>query len=190
MLEIYITTKKEQEDKRQVAEALLLKILEKKGYQQKPVIQKNQYGKPYIENMDNFFYNTSHSGDYVGIAVSDRIVGFDLQKKEMEKDVMAIAKRWFHEEEVKELQNTSVYHRHNHFYDLWTKKESYMKYTGLGFALPMKYFKIGKNEGRYTVFQEGNPLSKIELIGLSWQEDYRMAICSELDQKPEVIQVY
>ncbi|NLN97695.1 MAG: 4'-phosphopantetheinyl transferase superfamily protein [Eubacteriaceae bacterium] len=190
MLEIYITPKKENEDKSQVAEALLQRILKKKGYTQKPVIKKNDYGKPFLDNMKGFHFNISHSGDYVGIAVSDQVVGFDLQKKETQKDVMAIAKRWFNKEEVKELKKTSMYHRHEHFYDIWTKKESYMKYTGLGFALPMKYFRIGKNDGRCTVFQDGNPLSQIELTGLSWQQDYRMAICSERDLKPEVIPMY
>ncbi len=190
MLEIYITTKKETENKSKVAKNLLSGILKNKGYTQEPIIKKNPYGKPYIENIEGLHYNTSHSGDYVGIAISDRVVGFDLQKIDTDKDVMAIAQRVFNEEEVRELKQTSVYNQHDCFYDLWTKKESYMKYTGLGFALPMNYFKIGKNERRCTVFQEGIPMSQIELYGLAWKQHYRMAICSEPNQKPDLIQVY
>lgn len=53
----------------------------------------NEYGKPYVKNLDNFHYNVSHSGDYIICAVNKGPIGIDI---EMARNInMNIAERFF-----------------------------------------------------------------------------------------------
>ncbi len=73
-------------------------------------------GKPYFENLPLYFSN-SHSGTRVAIAVSDRPVGVDIERK---RDVRkGLSERFFTEKEQK-----------CDFFEIWTKKEAYGKCKG------------------------------------------------------------
>lgn len=98
-------------------------------------IQFNEYGKPYIENES--YFNLSHSGDYVVLAVDDKPVGVDIEQKK-ERGFEGIAKLSFHEKEQETLRIRAD--KADTFYSIWTLKESYMKQKGRGFNLPPKSF--------------------------------------------------
>lgn len=87
----------------------------------------NEYGKPYS---DEKFFNISHSGNYVIIAVSDFEVGCDVElKRELEYE--RLGKIVFHENELKKLSETED--KRSLFFKLWTSKEAFIKCLGEGF---------------------------------------------------------
>jgi 4'-phosphopantetheinyl transferase len=96
-------------------------------------IYREKNGKPYIKNHP-FFYNISHSGDYVFCAVSDSEIGADIQRRE-DTDYIKLAERFFSDEEkaaVKSCVDISL--RKELFYRLWCRKEAFGKLSGEGIA--------------------------------------------------------
>ena len=100
------------------------------------VIERTDRGKPYIASTDfaGCCISVSHSGGTFALLVSDRNVGLDIQYR---RDVKAdrIAARCFPEEEAFYVAEEAAGGR---FFTLWTRKEAYSKYTGLGMEQIMK----------------------------------------------------
>ena len=115
------------------------KAAEKTGiHPQQLVIRKNEYGKPYFLNFPEVHFNISHSGEWVLGILSEKECGIDVELvKEARMDV---AKRFFAKEEYELLLQKEGEKRRALFYELWTLKESYVKYKGMGLALPFHQF--------------------------------------------------
>lgn len=89
-----------------------------------------EYGKPYLLNFPDVYFNISHSGEYVACAVSDEPVGVDIQKiGEYNSDV---AKRVCNEKELKQIEDSLD--KASEFTKLWTQKETVLKMYGTGIA--------------------------------------------------------
>ena len=88
-------------------------------------------GKPYLRDMP-FYFNLSHSGEYVLCAVSTEEIGADIQQH-CGKDVGKLARRFFPEREWTALERAGE-ERERLFYRLWARKEAYGKLTGKGVA--------------------------------------------------------
>lgn len=102
-----------------------------------------EYGenkKPRIQNVDNLYFNLSHSGDYIVCAISDKNVGIDIQKISTLKN--DIAKRFFTESENNYLATLSSNEKENEFFRIWAIKEAFIKYTGEGIARILNSFNI------------------------------------------------
>lgn len=80
----------------------------------------NDMGKPFFENGP--YFNISHSGKYIVMAVSDKEVGVDIEES-VEKDMSSLI-RIFNEAEAKMIKE------HADFYYLWCAKESLIKCIG------------------------------------------------------------
>ena len=78
-------------------------------------------GKPYFANGP--FFNISHSGKYVLMAVSTAEIGVDIEEVK-NKDMSSLV-RIFNEAEAKMIKE------HSDFYYLWCAKESLIKCMGL-----------------------------------------------------------
>lgn len=136
------------------ADALLKTALKTDPFQ----IEKGRFGKPYIKGREDFFYNLSHSGRYVVIAWGDREVGVDVQQHEENTNIQVIAERYFTSEEQAYVQGDL-----QRFYEIWTKKESYVKYTGQGLGRGLRSFSVMDPEPpiryHYRMLQGGYSLS-------------------------------
>ncbi|MBQ6265329.1 MAG: 4'-phosphopantetheinyl transferase superfamily protein [Clostridia bacterium] len=86
-------------------------------------------GKPFVEDLENTFFSISHTYDMIAIAFSNSKVGIDIEK-ETENSV-DIAKYFFTEKE-KEYISVSCVNPQKAFLEIWTKKEAFIKYLGLG----------------------------------------------------------
>ena len=42
--------------------------------------EKNQYGKPYLSEHPDFYFNISHSGEYVLCAIDNNPIGVDIEE--------------------------------------------------------------------------------------------------------------
>lgn len=80
----------------------------------------NDTGKPFFENGP--FFNISHSGRYIVMAVSNKEVGVDIEEN-VERNMWALI-RIFNEAEAKMIKE------HADFYYLWCAKESLIKCMG------------------------------------------------------------
>ena len=73
---------------------LLLKKLLSEENITNPLFKTEKYGKAYISNFENVYFNLSHSGKMVLCAISDREVGVDIEYSDPEID-LNIAKLYF-----------------------------------------------------------------------------------------------
>lgn len=94
-------------------------------------------GKLFIPNTD-VFVNLAHSGSYAVCAVSDSEVGVDAEL--VKTPDLGIAKRFFTEEEYAFIKSSDS--PQNAFYDIWVKKESFVKAVGKGLAIPLSSFSV------------------------------------------------
>ena len=102
-------------------------------------IKRNEKGKPFVclpdcSGEDKVFISVSHSEDTFAMLTADRNVGLDIQyPRKVKAD--RIAARCFTEEEAA-LEEEDGWD--NRFYVLWTRKEAFCKYTGLGLEQIMR----------------------------------------------------
>lgn len=85
-------------------------------------------GKPYVNGL---YFNLSHSGGRVALAVSSAPVGCDI---ELIRRAPARVERKFTQSERESLSRFTGAERDRAFFALWTAKESYLKMTGEGLS--------------------------------------------------------
>ena len=164
-----------EKDKKLSAGAYLLldKMLTEEGITN-PTFEIDKYGKAYISNHENIYFNLSHSGEMVACAISDREIGVDIEYNDPSID-LDIAKHYFYNSEYENImksQNPS-----DEFFKYWVLKESYMKYTGLGFRLELDSFEI-LISNEITLKNKRQP--KFSLFEI---ENYKLATCSKYNVK-------
>ncbi len=124
-------------------------------------IELRENGKPFLKGNSNLFFSISHSKDYCLLAVSDKPIGCDIQKREKIEE--RIAKRFFSRDEYDYLEGLSTVEKTVQFYRLWAAKESIAKTSGKGIAmLPNINFKIDGGKISYEGYEiiEKNDLLK------------------------------
>lgn len=124
----------EEDRRRGIAAGLLLReALKREHISEDAVFVKDKHQKPYLKNGACFF-NLSHAGIWVACAVSDVLVGVDVETKERFCDPdknRKLAKRILTPEEWA-LWSKTESGRDLLIY--WTKKESSVKCTGQGLS--------------------------------------------------------
>lgn len=134
----YETGKKAKAASRAGYELLKMLLWEEFGIdisQENEPIVREDGGKPFLKNRGDVFFNISHSGEYVACAVGSVPMGIDIQYHK-KTDTTKIAKKILSKKEwrVFETAGRSV----GAFYSFWTKKESFLKYTGEGIRRNLK----------------------------------------------------
>lgn len=142
------------------------------------VVSRSKLGKPYLPQYPALHISVSHSGSWFVCAVSSQPVGVDLQEHTPLRDetpenaarrYCKIAGRFFHPPEASfVLENPQ-----EHFFPVWTAKESYVKFTGRG---------MDDAYSDFCVVSEGlrSRLHKQETI--TWQaEDVSFRMCDFKD---------
>lgn len=148
---------------------LLKKLLSEKNITD-PIFKTEKYGKAYISNYENIYFNLSHSGKMVLCAISDMEVGADIEYIDSEID-LDIAKHYFYNSEYESIMKSE--NSADEFFKYWVLKESYMKYTGLGMNLKLDSFEI-MIEDKIRLKNDNNDL-KFNLFGI---KDYKIGIAS------------
>ena len=87
---------------------------------------------------DPVYFNLSHAGEYVALAVSDIQVGIDIETKQ--DPGHGVAEHVFNEEEREAMKASEDPERY--FTRLWTRKEAYVKCTGTGITVPLNEFSV------------------------------------------------
>lgn len=136
-------------------------------------------GKPYVENLDGFHYNLSHSGDWVVLAWGDSEVGVDVEQLRESANLERITRRFFTEEERTYIfAPVEEQERNRRFTKIWTCKESYVKYLGTGLAKSLESFSVDGEHDRVRLVDEEPLMLK------SWQlgEKYFLSLCCGQDE--------
>jgi phosphopantetheinyl transferase len=100
----------------------------------------NEYGKPFLRGVPEEEFNLSHAGRYVACAFDDRPLGIDIERRRPVK--RGVATRFFAPDEAAFLASLPPEEREEGFLDLWTKKESRVKWEGRGLSLPLPSFSV------------------------------------------------
>jgi len=98
-------------------------------------IQIAEHGKPFVEN-EELFFNLSHTANRLVIAVSNNSeIGIDLEQYKYRKNLQGLVKKCFSEEEKYFWESLSVQQQAMLFYQLWVRKEAFVKAIGRGIAV-------------------------------------------------------
>ena len=157
----------------------------------------NEQGKPYLKDYPQIHFSLSHSGNVVACVVSEQEIGLDVQ--EHVKVNKRLAERFFTEKEnilLKAQPDEGAYREL--FFRLWSIKESYIKYTGLGMKQGLDTFEIDwenktvleKNasiKGAEKTITDGNLSACFEEITLEGLTEYAVNICVKVREPVTII---
>jgi len=124
------------------------------------VFDRNPWGRPVIANPEakgRVSFNISHTEGLIVIALSGSgEVGVDVERASRETRALALADRYFSASEAAVLRAKSAKEQQQHFLDLWTLKEAYIKACGKGLAIPLRSISFTLNDADLRVaFDEG-----------------------------------
>ena len=109
------------------------------------VFETNTFGKPALasEFSPSVRFYVSHSGNLAvfGFAL-DRALGIDIEKIRYDLDCWDLAQRYFAKEEIAALAQLSGDARNQAFFNVWTRKEAYIKAIGMGVSFPLDRFAV------------------------------------------------
>lgn len=110
-----------------------LKLLNKKI-----VFEKSKHGKPFLLDYPKFQFNISHTRNAIAVGFSNSEIGIDIEP--VKPIDLAIANRFFTSSE----QDHIISHDNPDYalYEVWTKKEAYIKYLGTGLSTPLNSFNV------------------------------------------------
>lgn len=133
----------------------------------KVIFTYNKFGKPQLDKIDSLYFNISHSERILIVATAPVPVGMDIEKV---NDInLDIAKHNFTARECQYIfsETDKVLQR---FYEIWTRKESFLKAVGTGLHTPLNSFQVCNDNIDYN----GQPyfINSLQCI-----EDYAAAVC-------------
>ena len=118
-------------------------------------ILKTEKGKPYLKGVIGFCFNISHTDGMTVLAVGDSEVGVDVEK--IKKADLRIAKHRFLKNECDYVLEADSDKR---FFEVWTKKEAFLKYKGVGLSGGLKSVNVFNcNPKIETFFIDGYAVS-------------------------------
>lgn len=147
---------------------------------------RNEHGKPYLVGVAGIYYNISHSGDYIVCALSDSEVGVDIERRTVSR--MAVARRFFHPEEIVCLERCTGEKQRELFFNYWSVKESYLKYTGSGLSRSLSSFSVDFPKDQIVLCENALPLS-VNVQECPVDPGYACFVCSRTVALPEIIRL-
>ncbi len=126
------------------------------------------WGKPSFSGAPHVHFSITHSGSWWLCGFSDAPLGLDLQIHRSHTPPSHLSQRFFHPMEDAFLARDN----YSRFFDLWCAKESWVKYTGLGFFDDPDSFSVVSSEGAFP------SMPGVVLKLLPFVEGYSLCICS------------
>lgn len=120
------------------ASYLIDEYLKTIGLREKDMVYKlTKNGKPYFENNESIKFSISHSKNLVGVAFSDREVGFDIQQvRNIGSEIYNYVLSDKEKEDV--FSAVSEADKLNKFFRYWVIKEAILKRDGTGLKRDME----------------------------------------------------
>jgi len=106
------------------------------------------YGKPSLESERELHFNVSHSGSLLACAVTPAgPVGVDVERVRPMRDAANVARRFFSTAEAERVLAATAETRDAVFFEIWTRKEAFLKATGAGFSRALGSFSVSSGPG-------------------------------------------
>lgn len=142
--------------------------------------------KPYIKNLPDVKFNISHAGDWAVCIIHDHEVGIDIERisKNPAVESEEITRNFFHEKELESLLAVAPEERSDYFFDLWTLKESFVKYKGKGLSIPLNSFCVKKENGAIQLFTETS--EPVFFKQYKIDKGYKLTVCAETELFPKL----
>ncbi len=140
---------------------------------------KNRYGKPYFDESIPFFYNISHSDEFIICALAKKEIGIDTEILDSFNE--SIYKFVLTQEELNYLRTfKKKVDQDKIFLKFWTLKESYIKQLGKGLSFPVQDISFNledsvKSTDRDKFFYQFN-ISPISVVSICYPEDFDLKI--------------
>ena len=90
--------------------------------------EKTENGKPYFKNFPDFNFNISHTEGGIAIGFSEQPIGVDIEK--IRSADKRIVNKYFNDTENDYILSNNK-NLNRSFFEIWTKKEAYIKCHGL-----------------------------------------------------------
>ena len=145
------------------------------GLNEYPTLVINKFGKPEMTNTPKIEYNLAHGGRFVACATSDRPVGIDVEAARA-NDMASILPE-FAPDEIEKINSVSDAQELHACIKVWSQKEAYLKYLGIGLNIPLNSFSI---YDRSTLVSLPGASEKVRIR--SWEiaaGSHILSVCSE-----------
>jgi 4'-phosphopantetheinyl transferase len=130
-------------------------------------------GKPQVASTDGnstLEFNLAHSAELALLAVNRSVaVGVDLEELHPLEDAPALVARFFSPRENEAFQQLSESQKLSAFFNLWTRKEAWLKATGEGIGYSLNKVEVSflpEEEPRLVATPEPRPVSEWQLSNL------------------------
>ncbi|MBQ3105560.1 MAG: 4'-phosphopantetheinyl transferase superfamily protein [Lachnospiraceae bacterium] len=172
-----LALKSKEEQCRSLAAGVLLEhILALEGYSA-DLLRFPPQGRPFLEGVEDFWFNLSHSGEYAACVAGNHPAGVDIQIIEKNKTVPL--GRFLRPEEMAVMEGAKEEERNKLFFRFWTARESYGKLTGRGVFREMNSCRVDLEAGILTdLCNEKRSEQKIYLKEYGCLTGYSITVCS------------
>lgn len=132
-------------------------------------------GKPVLLHAPGVHFNLSHSGHWMACIVDDKEVGIDVEQ--VSDTDLSLSDRFFSRGEHEQIMQAAD--PVDRFFDYWTLKESYIKFTGAGLSQPLNTFSIQFLGGaEVRVAAGGDLLPGVYFKQYEVEQGYKFAACA------------
>ncbi|MCL6454599.1 MAG: 4'-phosphopantetheinyl transferase superfamily protein [Alicyclobacillus sp.] len=139
--------------------------------------ERNEHGKPSLRGTSQVHYNVSHSREWILCAVGTAEVGVDIQY--MQPFNHGAVHRYLHPAEQRDIAaQGSAARQLVRFYEIWTRKESYVKAMGRGFAEPLSSFCVVPAEEGDACLADGTSGTQWKITSCRVAAGYQAALCT------------
>lgn len=141
------------------------------------VIIRDSKGKPYFQDLGVHF-SVSHSGHWWSCLMSGEPVGLDIEVLRERENFLKIAERFFTKEESEFVEQNGI----ESFFEIWVRKEAYIKYVGTGISEGLSSFAVVKDSKFLNHIKQsfqGNEKKEGYLKSIEISPELKAAFCTE-----------
>jgi len=112
------------------------------------------HGKPSLEGSQGWHFNVSHSGSLLVCALTAAApLGVDVERVRPMPDASKVARRFFSADEAQRVLSAPPELVAALFFDIWTRKEAFLKATGTGLSRDLHGFTVSSGPGELPRFE-------------------------------------
>lgn len=148
------------------------------------LLEKGEYGKPYLKKYPEIFFNITHCKEMAACAIATKEIGIDIEG--VRKFSPAILKRVLTPKEKEQLEDTEQ--KEEMFFRFWTLKESFIKAIGKGLSFPLQEisFQLPEEyEGEIKANQKGYIFYQRQI-----NSQFILSICFKEKEMPDSLKTF